>query len=804
MDAFLADVRYGFRLLRKSPGFSAVAVLTLALGIGANTAIFSVIDALLIRPLPYANPDRIVMVWEDVWEAGFHRNTPAPGNYNDWLRLNRSFTGIAAARGSTVNVTGDGAPEQIIGRGVTPNFFSVLGVAPVAGRTFTDDENRASAKVVVISYGLWQRRYGGDRTIVGKQLLLNGVAYQVIGVMPRSFVFRNRDVDYWLPISLPPNQINTYTSHFLNVVGRLAPGVTVAAARDDMNRVAEAIRREHPDTNKAIGVTIVPMREDLVGDTRTELLVLMAAAAAVLLIACANLASLLMSRAVGRRGEMAVRAAIGATRWRLVRQMLIEATVFSIVGGALGLALAPLGVTVIAELAPRGFVTQATSLVNLRLLLFTAGISLATGFVFSLIPAIQAARTSLRDAMQQGARGAIGGRGRVARDAMVVAQLAAALVLLVGAGLMLRTLANLHAIDLGFRPDHLLTLRTTLPQAKYSDRTKRLAFYDRVIADVRALPGVVEAGYGETLPFMSAGNTSWFGIEGRPVPPPSDRPDGLFRPGTGTYLKALGVTTIEGRLLDDRDGPGAPLTVVVNETLARQFFPGQSAVGQRMWFNGLPPAVPSYTIVGVIKDVRENGFRAAPRPGYYFTAAQSTAAPDYLVVRTQGRPEDLAEAVRRIIARVDPDQPVSAVRTMDDIVDADVADRQQHMVLLASFATLALLLASIGIYGVVSFAVAQQSRELGLRLALGASSQSVMRMVLGRGLRLMAAGIAVGIAIAWASTRALQSLLFGVGSTDLRTFAAVIVCLAATAFAACYLPARRAAHLNPIVVLRDE
>ena len=803
MDAFLADVRYGLRLFRKSPGFSAVAVLTLALGIGANTAIFSVIDALLIRPLPYADPDRVVMVWEDAWQAGFHRNTPAPGNYNDWVRLNRSFSGIAATRGSTVNVTGDGAPEQIIGRGVTPNFFSVLGVSPIAGRTFTDDENRASAKVVVISYGLWQRRYGGDRTIVGKELQLNAVAYQVIGVMPRSFVFRNRDVDYWLPISLPPNQINTYTSHFLNVVGRLAPGVTPAAARDDMNRVADAIRQEHPDTNKAIGATIVPMREDLVGDTRTELLVLMAAAATVLMIACANLASLLLSRAVGRRGEMAVRAAIGATRWRLVRQMLIEATVFSIVGGTLGLALAPLGVTVIAQLAPRGFATQSTSLVNLRLLLFTAGVSLATGFVFSLIPAVQAARTSLRDAMQQGAR-SIGGRGRLTRDAMVVAQLAAALVLLVGAGLMLRTLANLHAIDLGFRPDHVLTLRTTLPQAKYADKTKRLAFYDRVLAEVRALPGVVEAGYGSTLPFMSPGNTSWFGIEGRPVPAPSDRPDGLFRPGTGTYLKALGVTTIDGRLLDDRDGPGAPLAVVVNETLARKFFPGQSAVGQRMWFNGLPPGVPMYTIVGVIKDIRENGFQASPRPGYYFTAAQSTAAPDYLVARTQGRPEDLAEGVRRIIARVDPDQPVSAVRTMDDIVDSDVADREQHMVLLASFAALALLLASIGIYGVVSFAVAQQSRELGLRVALGASRQSVTWLVLGRGLRLMAAGIAVGIAIAWASTRALQSLLFGVGSLDLRTFAAVIVCLTATAFAACYLPARRAAHLDPMAVLRDE
>ncbi|HZR23052.1 MAG TPA: ABC transporter permease [Vicinamibacterales bacterium] len=804
MDALLADIRYGFRLFRKSPGFSLVAVLTLALGIGANTAIFSVIDALLLRPLPYANPDQVVMVWEDAWQMGFHKNTPAPGNYNDWVRLNHSMSGIAATRGSAVNVTGDGAPEQIIGRGVTPNFFAVLGTAPVIGRTFTDAEDRANAKVVIISYGLWQRRYGGDPSIVGKALLLNGVRWEVIGVMPRAFVFRSRDVDYWMPIALAPNQINTYTSHFLNVVGRLAPGVTVAAARDDMNRVAEAIRQQHADTNKSIGVTVVPIREDLMGDTRTELLVLMAAAAAVLLIACANLASLLMSRAVGRRGEMAVRAAIGATRWRLVRQLFIEATVFSVAGGALGLALAPAGVAVIAQLAPRGFAVQSTSLVNIRLLLFTAVVALATGFAFSLVPAVQAARTSLRDAMQQGARSAVGGRGRIARDAMVVAQLAAALVLLVGAGLMLRTLANLHALDLGFRPDHLLTLRTTLPQAKYPDQAKRVAFYNRVIADVRALPGVVEAGYGQTLPFMSPGNTSWFGIEGRPIPPPSDRADGLFRPGTGTYLKALGVTLVEGRLLDDRDGADAPRAVVINETLARQFFPGQSPIGQRMWFNGLPPTAPFYTIVGVIKDIRENGYQPALRPAYYFATAQSQTTADYLVIRTQGRPEDLTEPVRRIIARVDPDQPVSAIRTLDDIVASDVADREQQMVLLASFAALALLLASVGIYGVLSFGVAQQSRELGLRIALGASRVSIMRLVVGRGLTLTVSGIAIGTAIAWAVMRALQSLLYGVATTDLPTFAAVIGCLTATALAACYFPAHRASRLDPIAVLRDE
>jgi putative ABC transport system permease protein len=802
MDTLLADLRYGLRLFRKAPGFTAVAIATLALGVGANTAIFSVVDALLLQPLPYADADRVVMVWEDAWQMGFRRNTPAPGNYNDWARLNRSFTGVAATRGSTVNVTGDGPPEQIIGRGVTPNFFSVLGVAPLVGRTFTDEENNADAKVVLVSYGLWQRRYGGDASIIGKPLLLNGMRYDVIGVMPRAFVFRNRDVDYWVPMALPAAAVDTRTSHFLNVVARLAPGVGVAAAQQDMNRVADAMRREHPDTNKGIGAAIVPIREDLVGDTRVELLVLMAAAVAVLLIACANLASLLMSRAIGRRGEMAVRAAIGATRGRLVTQMLVEAAVFSLAGGALGFALAPLGVTVIARLAPIGYATRSTSVVDARLLLFTLGVSLMTGFAFSLVPAIQAARASLRDAMQQNARTALGGRGRLTRDAIVVAQVATALVMLVGAGLMLRTLANLRAIDLGFRSDHLLTLRATLPQTKYSDKTKRLTFYDRVVADTRALPGVVEAGFGQTLPFLSPGNTTWFGIEGRPIPPPADRPDGLTRPGTGGYLKALGVTLVEGRLLNDADGTSAPPAIVVNETLARRFFPGSSAVGQRMWVNDV--ARPHFTIVGVVKDVRENGHRPAMRPGFYFTPAQSQSTVDYLVVRTQGRPEDLVEPVRRIIANADPDQPVSAIRTMDDIVDQDVADRQQQMVLLASFAALALLLASIGIYGVLSFLVTQQSRELGLRMALGATSSWVMRFVLARGATLTATGILVGVALAWASTRVLQNLLYGVGALDPRTFAAVVAFLSATALAACCLPARRAALLDPIVVLREE
>ena len=804
MGTLLADVRYALRLLRKSPGFTAVAISTLALGIGANAAVFSTVDAVLIRALPYADPDRILMIWEDASALGFPKNTPAPGNYRDWAALNHSFTAVAATRGSSMSLTGDGVPEQLAGRAVTPSFFEVLGVRTVVGRVFTADEDRAGAKVAVISHGLWQRRYGGDRDIVGRRLRLNGTAYDVVGVLPRGFVFRNRDVDYWVPTSFSPETAAIRDSHYLNVVARLAPGVTIDAARDDVARITEGIRRQFPNSSRNLRSTIVPIKDELLGNTRVELLVLMAAAAAVLLIACANLASLLLSRAVGRRGELAMRAALGATRGRLVRQMLVEATMFSFAGGALGLLLAPAGVRVMAQLTPLGFAAQPASILDLRLLAFALALSAATSVAFSLLPALQAARASLRDAVQQGARSTLGGRGRATRDALVVLQVAAALVLLVGAGLMLRTLANLRAIDLGFRADHLLTMRTVLPQARYADGVQREAFFERVLAEVRALPGVEAAAYASTLPFATTGLTTWFGIEGRPQKQDEPR-DALLRGGTTGYLQTIAARAVEGRIFDDRDGAGAPRSIVVNETLARMYWPGSSPLGARIQMSN--SETPFYTVVGVVKDVRERGYQPEMKPALYLSYAQAPetwAYPETLVVRVSSRAEDLTEPVRRIIARVDPDQPVSMVRTMEAVVDLDVADRQQQMVLLGAFAGLALLLASIGLYGVLSFAVTQRSRELGLRIALGATAGSVMRMVVIRGLALTAAGLAIGLALSWAGTRAMQNILYGVAATDPRTFGAVVALLTTIALGACYFPARRASRTDPITVLREE
>jgi putative ABC transport system permease protein len=805
MDTLLADLRYSLRLLRKSPAFAAVAVATLALGIGADTAIFSAVDAVLIRPLPYTDPDRVVLVWEDNSAAGFPRNTPAPGNFTDWKRMQRSFSGMAATRGGSASVTSDGPPEQILGRRVSQNFFEVLGVRPAIGRTFTEEEDRTSAAVVVISDGLWKRRYGGDRAILGRTILMSDNRYEVIGVMPPGFVFRDREIDYWAPIDMAPAVLADHSSHFLNVVARLAPGVSLAAASDDMRRVAKELERQFPSSNTGLGAVVVPVKDDALGNTRVELLVLMGAAAAVLLIACANLASLMLSRAVRRRGELAVRAALGASRGRLLRQLVIEAALVALAGGGIGLALAPAGTAVMAQLTPRGFAALPGSVLDLRLLGFTLALSLATAVVFSIVPALQASRVSLQDALQQSARSAVGGRGRLTRDALVVLQVAAALVLLVGAGLMLRTLANLRAIDVGFRTERLMTLRTTLPPTRYRDPQKRLAFYERVTADARRLPGVEQAAYISNLPFTAQGNSTYFAIEGGVPPKPGEPTDALYRVGTAGYLSTIGARVLEGRLIDDRDVAGAPLAVVINETMKRRYWPDASPLGHQMRFGAR--TTPLFTIVGVVKDLRERGYELAMKPAIYLSFAQTPttwAVPEFLAVRVRGNPLDIVDALRRGVAAADPDQPIAAVRTMDQIIDLDVADRHQQMVLLGSFAALALLLASIGLYGVLSYVVLQRSRELGLRMALGATSASVMRMVVARGLTLTATGLAIGLALAWGLTRTLQNLLYGVAAGDPATFAAVAGLLSVIALAACYLPARRAARLDPIVVLRTE
>jgi predicted permease len=712
---------------------------------------------------------------------------------------------MAATRGTTSNLTGDGVPEQIVGRAVSPNFFSVLGAQPALGRTFLDEDERSLAPVVVISHALWLRRYAGDPGIIGRTVLMDGAKRTVTGVMPRGFAFRNRDVDFWItPLYFSPDQAVARNAHFLNVVARLQPGTTIERARDDMRDVAQQLAREYPASNARVGASVEAIRTDAVGDTRLELLVLVGAAACVLLIACANLAGLLLSRAFARRSEMAVRAAIGATRRRLMRQMLVESLLLSGAGGALGLAFAPLAMTMLEALVPVG-VAHSVSPLDLRLLGFTAALSIATGILFGIVPAAQAARSCLHDALKQGSRSGGARTHATTRDALVVLQVAAALVLLAGAGLMLRTLANLHAIDVGFRADHVLTMRTTLPREKYRDPLTRLAFYDRVVDGVKGLPGVTSVGYGSTLPFLSQGNTTGYQVEGRTLTP-GDPADATLRVGAGDYLRTMGVRLVDGRLFDESDRQQAPPIVVINETFARQYWPGERAVGRRISFSG--PTSPSWrTIVGVVRDVRERGYELQMKPGVYLPFAQALdtwALPEYLVVRAAADPLALAAPVRDAIARVDAEQPISAVRTIDDILEQSVADRRQQWMLLGSFSILAVLLASIGLYGVLSYAVTQRSREIGLRLALGATTGAVTRIVIGRGLALTSIGLAIGVAIAWGATRSMQSFLYGVGASDPATFGAVVALLGFVALIACTVPALRASRVDPIEVLRQE
>ena len=800
MGGLLTDLRHGLRLARKSPVFALVTIATLALGTGANTAFYSLVDAVVVRPLPYLDPDRVMVVWEDASYISFPRNTPAPANYFSWKNQNRVFTDMAATRGASANLTTDGPPEQIVGRRVTANFFSVLGVPPVVGRSFTEEEDRTGAAVTVISYGLWQRRYAGAPEIVGRDVMMNGSRRTIIGVMPREFVFRSRNVDFWDPMHFLPAEIALRSSHFLNVVARLAPGVTLSQARDDMRAVAAQLARDFPDTNRQLGAVVVPAKEDALGDTRLELIVLLGAAGCVLLIACANLAALLLSRGVSRRSELAVRAALGATGARLVRQIVAESMVLALSGGALGLALAPAAMRALVSLVPLNVQAPPTTVLDPAVLVFAGVLAVATGVLFSIVPAVQTVRGSLGQALQIGGRSGVGARA-FTRDALVVGQVAVALLLLTGAGLLIRTLANLRGVDIGFRPDHLLTLRTTLPTPKYQDPNDRLAFYESVLAGVGALPGVESAAYASTLPFESIGNTSGYQIEGQA---PALNQDALFRVGTADYLKTIGATLVAGRLPDARDGPNAPQIVVINETFARMHWPNGSPLGASLRF-GRAADAPLRTIVGVVKDIRERGYELDMKPGAYvpFEQLLTTWLPDGLIVRTSGEPAALAPAVRRVVAEVDPEQPVSAVRSMDEILDLNVADRTGQTALLGGFAALALLLACLGLYGVLSYAVTERTREIGVRLALGASAGAIARLVIGRGLVLTGAGLAAGLGLAWAATRTMRSLLFGVEATDPITLASVVGVLIVVAVASCSLPALRAARVDPNTVLRQ-
>jgi putative ABC transport system permease protein len=804
MLTIFSDLRYGVRLMLKSPGFALIAILALGLGIGANTAIFSLVDRVLIRPLPYADPDRLVMVWEDASHISFPRNTPAVGNFVDWKQQNQVFTDMAAVRGSRFSLTGDGSPESVEGVAAAANLFDVLGVKLLLGRPFTDAEDQSGENVVLISYGLWQSRYGHDPNIIGRNILMDGIKKTVIGVLPAGFTVPNsRQLQYVVPVHFSPQQWHNRGSHFLRVMARLKPGVTLARAQSDMSIIARRLEQQYPNSNSHIGAVVVPVREQFVGKTGTALWVLLAAAGCVLLIACANVANLLLAKAAVREREMAIRSALGAARGRLIGQMVTESLLLSIAGGALGLLLASISSRLLVSLIPVGLAASNVG-IDGRLLLFNLAVSLLTGLVFGLAPALQLAGAGIVERLKEGGRAGVGGASRRFRDALVVAEVALALILLVSAGLLLQTLKNLHSIDAGFRPENILTLTTRLPSTKYSDPVRRVAYFDAVLSRVRALPGVESAGFTSNLPFTTAGNTNGFRVEGIQFPPGSGQ-DALYREVTNDFLQTMHIRLLEGRFFGSEDRADSLAVVIINETFKKQFWPRQSALGKRIQTEG--GNSPWQTIIGVVRDVRERGLELDMKPAVYLPVVQVPNGwniPSQLAARTAMDPLAIAKAAREAVWSVDPDQPISDTGTMEDIVDLEVADHKQQTTLLGSFAALALVLASLGIYGVLSYMVTQRTREIGLRMALGASPGDVTGMVVRQGLALAALGIVIGLAVAFAVTRSMTKLLVGVQAGDPRIYGGVALLLAVVAMVACYLPAARASRVDPMIALRDE
>jgi predicted permease len=808
METLLKDIRYGIRGLLKRPGFTVIALITLALGIGANTAIFSVVNAVLLRPLPFQNPDELVIVWEDATFAGFPRNTPAPANYVDWKTQNQSFADMAASHEISFNLTGDGEPERVSAYAVTANFFPLLGVQPLLGRSFLAEEDRPGAnKVALLSYSLWQSRYGGDRNIVNREILLNGEKHSVVGVMPASFQYFEKDARIWVPIALDQEDWANRGGHFLAVVARLKPGVSVSQAQADMNAIMRRIAVDHPaETMEGkLGAVVLPMRDQFVGDARGSLIVLLVAVAFVLLIACANVAGLLLARAVGRRKEIALRMALGAGRSRVVRQLLTESLLLAAAAGVLGSLLAYLSFTFLQGLVPEEMALAASLKLDVRILIFTIAISIITGIIFGLVPALQSANFDLNDALKQSS-GRVTSTGRL-RSAMIVFEVALSLVLLVGAGLLIQTLFQLFRQYSMLEPEKVLTMRTILPREKYKEPQQRDNYYQQVLQRIEHLPGVVAAGYTTSVPLSWKGGTSGFYPEGLKAPIPGMAYDANHRQVSTNYLKAMNIPLRQGRYFETRDNAQSVPVAIVNETMARQYWPGENVLGRRFKLGDSEDDTPWMEIVGVVADVRQMGLDEPVKAEMYLPYQQIDNIwyiPRDLAIRTNGDPSNLVGSVRQIIREVDPDQPVSNVATMAELLGTEASQRRMGMIMLAGFAALALLLASLGIYGVLAYFVTQHTNEIGVRQALGATPRNILFLVLRKGMGLTLIGVVIGMAAAFALTRLMSSLLFGVTAADPLTFASVPLLLVMVALLACYIPARRATKVDPLVALRYE
>ncbi|HKG12700.1 MAG TPA: ABC transporter permease [Pyrinomonadaceae bacterium] len=804
----LQDLRYGLRTLRKHPGFTAVAVIALALGIGANTAIFSVVNTVLLRPLPYKDPDRLVMVWEDATRSGYPRDTPAAANFVDWRDQNGVFEGMAALADQSFNLTGMGDPERLEGKRASANLFGLLGVEPLLGRGFLPEDDRPGGpRVAVLSHGLWQRRFGSDPKVVGRSLELNGQSYEVVGVMPQSFQFPSPEYELWVPIAFTQQEAASRGRHYLQVVARLKPGVSFGQAQAEMSTIAARLQQQYPEQNADLGAAVVPLHEQVVGDIKPALLILLGAVGFVLLVACANVANLLLARAAARQKEIALRVALGASRARLIRQFLTESVLLAALGGVLGLLLALWGVNLLKAFIPDSISQVRAITVDAKVLGFTLVVSLLTGLIFGLAPAMQASNFNLNETLKEGGRdAAAGSKGKRIRSLLVVAEVAVSLVLLVGAGLLINSFLRLRGVEPGFKPSNLLTMSAVLPQQKYPDHTRRTAFYDELIRRVEAVPGVKSAAIANWIPLIRQGDSTSITVEGQPPAEPGKEKMMVTRVVNPHYFQTMGVQLSRGRAFDEsQDRADSPGAVIISETAARRYWPGEDALGKRLAVGRVESPDDWLTVVGVVNDVKQFQLDAEPRPQMYLSYKQAGFfAPRYLIVSTSVEPLSLASAVRNTVWSVDRDQPVSHVRTMEDVLSDSIARQRFTMLLLGIFAAVALLLAAVGLYGVMSYTVAQRTREIGVRMALGAQRRDVLRLVVGQGLKLVLIGVALGLVLAFLLTRVMSSFLFGVSPTDPATLATISLVLVFVALLASYIPARRATKVDPLIALRYE